>query len=56
MYVTIVFREENLIHDEIEGISFHDLLSGSYPSIDKKLTHNHDSKFIEPHSTQVTRH
>ena len=51
-----LFREENLIHDEIEGISFHDLLSGSYPSIDKKLTHNHDSKFIEPHSTQVTRH
>ena len=28
-----LFRVENLIHDEIRGISFHDLLSGIYPTI-----------------------
>jgi hypothetical protein len=32
-----LFREDNLFHDEIRGISFHDLLSGSYPTIDDEL-------------------
>ena len=34
-----LFRKDNLIHDEIRGIRFHDLLSTGYQAIDDRMLH-----------------